>query len=78
MRKVGLWDEKKDTAVWCDSSYGPYFSEIRISDHCNANTSSYSYLAECCANDTGLSPRTVLTGSYHFTVKKIEVFEIID
>jgi hypothetical protein len=29
------------------------------------------------ANDTGIDGKQVLTGAYNFTVKEIEVFEVI-
>jgi hypothetical protein len=75
-RTFALWAEKKDEAIICDSERGPHFLDIWISDKCNANTRSCSYLGDSYANDTVLDGRTVLTSSQFFTVKEIEVFEI--
>jgi hypothetical protein len=83
-RKFALKAEKKDEAIYCDSSYrpdlgGPHFCDIRVSDNCNANTSSWTHqFGRCYANDTGLDGKTFLTNSEYFTVKEIEVFEIAD
>jgi hypothetical protein len=49
-----------------------------VSDDCNANTSSFTYLGLAYYNDTGLDGKMVFTGSNLFKVKEIEVFEITD
>jgi hypothetical protein len=77
-RKCALNAEAKDRAVNCNSSWGPIFFDIWISDNCNTNTDSYSNLGLSYANDTCLGGQTVLTGSRDFTVKEIEVFEITE
>jgi hypothetical protein len=77
-RKFALKAEEKDAAIVCDPSRGPFFCGICVSDDCNANTDSSSWVGESCANDTVLGADTVLTGSFFFTVKEIEVFEIAD
>jgi hypothetical protein len=77
-RRFALKAENKGEAIVCASSCGPHFRDISVSDHCNANTDSYSWLGRAYANDTGLDGNTVFTGSYSFTVKEIEVFEIAD
>jgi hypothetical protein len=69
----------KHVAIVCDSEYGPCFvDDIAVKDNCNANTYSYTRLDTCYTNDTGLDGEVVFTGSYHFQVKEIEVFEIAD
>jgi hypothetical protein len=76
-RKFGL--KVKSRAIFCDSSRGPHFSDIGVSDNCNANTDSFTYhFGYGYANDTGLDRRTFFTGSREFTVKEIEIFEITD
>jgi hypothetical protein len=75
-RIFALKAEGKDRAIICDSEWGPFFDGIRVSDNCNANTDSWSYLGLSYANDTEVHGMTILTGSYSFTVKEIEVFEI--
>jgi hypothetical protein len=72
-RRFALKAEKKDFAIYCDSSWGPRFCDIGVSDDCNANSRSYSSLGGSYANGW-----TVLTGANHFIVKEIEVFEITD
>jgi hypothetical protein len=69
-----LMAEKTDRAIRCDSSYGSHFRDLCLSDNCNANPG--SFLGRSYANDTDLQGTTVLTGSLHFTVKEVEVFEV--
>jgi hypothetical protein len=77
-RRFALKAKGKDEAIYCNSSWGPHFNDMGVSDHCNANMNSYSCLGGRYANDTDLDGETVLTGSWHFTGKEIEVFEITD
>jgi hypothetical protein len=84
-RKFALRAEKKDRAIFCDSSEGPVFggdicehADLAVSDRCNFNTDNASCLGIAYANDTGLDGKTVLTGLTHFTVDEVEVFSIID
>jgi hypothetical protein len=76
--RFGLKAEWKDRAILCDSERGPYFGDydIHISENCNANTDSHTYLGYSYTNDTGLAADIVFTGSAIFQVKEIEVFEI--
>jgi uncharacterized coiled-coil protein SlyX len=76
--KFALKAEKKDRAIWCAPSWGPYFHDIGVSDNCNANAVSLSFLGDAYAGGTSIDGETVLTGSHNFTVKEIEVFEITD
>jgi hypothetical protein len=75
-RKFALKAEKKGEAIVCISSCGPHFHDICVRDNCTANTNSYTSLGEYYANGTRPNERTFFTGSGHFTVKEIEVFEI--
>jgi hypothetical protein len=77
-RKFGLKAELKDRAILCDSSKGPHFCDITVSDDCSAKSGSWSWLGDAYANDTNLEGSTVLTGSVCFAVQEIEVFEIAD
>jgi hypothetical protein len=77
-RKFALKAEKKQNAIRCDSERGPHFWDIAIFDDCNTNTYSYSDLGNCYTNDSELDGEMFFTGTVHFRVKEIEVFEIID
>jgi hypothetical protein len=70
--------QRKRLAIQCDSKWGPCFCDIRVSDDCNTNTHTSTFLGTTYTNDTGLNGRTVLTGSLQFQVKEIEVFEITE
>jgi hypothetical protein len=74
-----LTPEKKHDAIWCDSSCGPCFRDIGVSDNCNARTDCFTRsFGRSYANDTGLAGEAFFTGSTHFAVREIEVFEITD
>jgi hypothetical protein len=75
-RKFALRNIEKSQAIRCDSSCGPHFRDISISDNCNANASSFSSLGYSYESIGGYSENTFFTNSFHFTVKEIEVFEI--
>jgi hypothetical protein len=55
---------------------------IGIYDDCNVNnkshTTSWDDQNASYANDTGLAGSTLLTGEKNFTVKELEIFELID
>jgi hypothetical protein len=52
-RRFALKGEEKGRAIDCDSEWGPYFgNDIGVSDNCNANTDSYTYLGIVYTNDT--------------------------
>jgi hypothetical protein len=66
-------------AICCESSLGPDFCDIGISNHCNARPDSWtSTFGHSYTNDTGLDGKTFFTGSRNCTVTEIEVFEITD
>jgi hypothetical protein len=51
-------------------------SDLRLSMACDTPNANSTDLGVWFTNDTGLNGETVFTGSKHFTVKEIEVFEI--
>jgi hypothetical protein len=62
------------------ASHGPTFSgnsDLHVCDQCQSSTNSFSHIGTGYINDTGIAGTEVLTGSYNFTVKEIEVFEVI-
>jgi hypothetical protein len=76
-RRFGLKAEEKDWAIFCHSGRGPEFYDIWVNDNCNANTNSGTYdFGYGYTNDTRLDGKTFFTGSGHFQVQEIEVFEI--
>jgi hypothetical protein len=78
-RRFALKAEEKNKAIFCYFSGGPHFCDIGVSDNCNTNTNSYTYnFGSSYSNDTGLDGQRLLTGSWKFEVKEIEVFEITD
>jgi hypothetical protein len=78
-RRFALKPEDKERAIWCDSTCGPWFSGMRVSDDCNANTRSYAFLGNLAyTNDTGLDGKTLFTDLQYFQVKEIEVFEVTE
>jgi hypothetical protein len=77
-RRFALKAEEKWAAIVCDSESGPFFWDIGVSDNCNANSLSHTFLGLVYTNDTGLDGNAVFTGSEHFQVKEIEVFEITE
>jgi hypothetical protein len=77
-RRFPLKAEKKHRAINCGARCGPRFSAIAVSDGCNTNTSSSTSLGGSYANDTRLDGDKVLTGSYKFRAKEVEVFEITE
>jgi hypothetical protein len=53
--------------------------DICVYTDCDTSESNYTYdFGTCYTNDTNLNGRTFLTGSEHFRVQEIEVFEITD
>jgi hypothetical protein len=75
-RKFALDAERKQFAICCVSSYGPSFCGMYVYENCKSITDSFTRLGWPYANDTGLDGETVFTGSRHFRVREIEVFEI--
>jgi hypothetical protein len=75
-RRFPLKSEMKHRAIRFVANWSPCFADIRVSDNCNTNTKSATYLSYAYTNDTGLNSKTFFTGSENFQVKEIEVFEI--
>jgi hypothetical protein len=72
--------KQASTAISDCSSYGPTFGsgyDFHLCDQCQSVNDSYSILGNSYANDTGIAGNQVLTGAEHFTVKEIEVFEVV-
>jgi hypothetical protein len=80
--RFALRAERKHTAMICNSGWGSCFDgdcAIGLSDHCNANTDSYTFGFSCCyINDTGLDGQTFFTGSRKLRIKEVEAFTITD
>jgi hypothetical protein len=78
-KRFALKAEMKYHAIDSNPEYGPSFGwDIHVSDHCNANAASPTYLGAVYTNDPGLGWATVSTGSLNFQVREIEVFEITE
>jgi hypothetical protein len=80
-RRFALKEGERHRAISCDSRWGPCFgygNDIGIANHCNRNADSYTFFGYSYNNDTGLDRDKFFTGSEHFRVKEIEVFEITD
>jgi hypothetical protein len=75
-----LEPERKEYAIDTDSSYCPIFGsgrDLLVSSQCNTNTSSRtSSFGSTYTNNSGVANDKLFTGSSHFKVKEIEVFEI--
>jgi hypothetical protein len=71
-RAFALKAEKKNEAIKCDSTWGPHFGDIGVSDTFFGSFSweigsRYSY-----TSDTGLDGETFFTGSKKFRVKRLK------
>jgi hypothetical protein len=76
-----IFGQKEASSVIHDHrQYGPSFGsnrDIRIYNQCRTTQSNYSSLGGTFNIDSGMDGSTVLTGAYNFSVKEIEVFEVI-
>jgi hypothetical protein len=80
-RKFALKADKKQYAIDCRSTEGPDFgsNDMVVLDNCNMRSCSYTHGDGCdrrYERDTAF--KYVFTGAQYFTVKEIEVFEIIN
>jgi hypothetical protein len=69
-----------DYAIRNYHGYGPGFGracDFLVYDECQSSANNYSQLGTTYVNDTGIPGDQVLTGSHNFTVKEIEVFEVM-
>jgi hypothetical protein len=76
-RTFGLRADKKGEAIDCSSGHGPSFFDIEIADGCNATAQAY-LLGTNYMNDTGIAGDLFFTGIGAFTVREIEVFELVN
>jgi hypothetical protein len=84
--KFPLKAEMKGYAMWCFPTTCMIWigntAAICISDGCNVNnkscTATWDIQSASYANDTGLDGCTLFTGEKNFTVKELEIFELID
>jgi hypothetical protein len=77
-RRFALKAENNYMTIYCDSENGPcFYGAIGVLNNSNANTDSYTkWFDDNYTNDTGRDGSTFFTGSLHFQVKEIEIFEI--
>jgi hypothetical protein len=69
-----------ENAIYDHSGQGPRFGSGHdwwVYDKCNASNSSHSNLGVTYTNDTDMDGKNLLTGAYNFSVKEIEVFEVV-
>ncbi len=67
-------------SIHCCSSYGPIFGngcDIAIYDNSNSNNSSYSNFGTAYSKEEIQDPKNYLAGSYNFTLKRMEVYQVI-
>jgi hypothetical protein len=84
--KFPLKADRKQYAMHCHSSdrlmWIGWSGSIVIYDNCNINTKSctgyWDTDQSSYANDTGLDGNTLFAGEKNFTVKELEIFELID
>jgi hypothetical protein len=80
-RKFALKAERKHEAICCNSACGPGFGDwcIFVCNNCNKNTGCHTfYFGETYESVGGREEKEFLTGAVRFTVKEIEVFNIVD
>jgi hypothetical protein len=84
--KFPLKSEQKQYTMYCYSKdpmvHIGHCGAILIYDNCNVNNKSctnfWDNVSASYANDTGLDGYTLFTGEKNFTVKELEIFELID
>jgi hypothetical protein len=81
--KFALKSSGQRHTIYCGCSGGPEFGagcdgfgDLAIRDHCNTSNTSSTSLGRSYINNTNVEGHRLLTGSSHFMVKEIEVFEI--
>jgi hypothetical protein len=67
-----------DFPAWGPGFGSSYYCDLQVCDECDSCNKSCSRLGRSYTNDTGKSGNEVLTGAEDFTVKEIEVFEVVD
>jgi hypothetical protein len=84
--KFPLKPEQKEFAIFCAANLGPAFGngfDLSVSDNANTRTASFTHMFGWTYENTtgvgGKSPAsTFFTGSGHYAVKEVEVFEVLD
>jgi hypothetical protein len=76
VRRFALKAETKDCTIQGDPKPGPCFGPIGASHHWVAILENWVDLGDARTNDTAVDGKTVLTSSFNFHVKEIQVFEI--
>jgi hypothetical protein len=72
--------QKAEAAIYDHSNYGPVFGDnfdLATGNQFEAPNGSWSNLGGTYINDTGIAAKEVLTGANLFTVKEIEVLELV-
>jgi hypothetical protein len=72
--------QKEAYAIYDNSSYGPVFGnghDLYVYGQWQSPSNCFSNLGGSYTNDTGFEGNQVLTGAQCFTVKDIEVFEVV-
>jgi hypothetical protein len=85
-RKFPLKPEQKDLSICCYTSAALIWignsGAIGIYPECNSNSNSttrgFDNLTSSYVNDTGIDGQKFFTGELNFTVKELEIFELID
>ena len=81
--KFNMKKEWLNHSICCDARRGPIFgcNDIRIEDECNVKNNKFTYFdfqpGEYCFDDTTGKKRLLFTGTNSYTVKEIEVYNII-
>jgi hypothetical protein len=68
--------EKTRRKRYCYHDSDPNFRDIKVSDGCKRPSDGFTYCGRICSDDTGLSGKTIFTGSYQCEVKEIEVLKL--
>jgi hypothetical protein len=75
-----VFKQKTQDAIYDHFAQPPRFGshgDLYIGDRGNKCNDSLSNLGTAYANETGIAGNQVLTGAQHFTLKEIEVFEVV-
>jgi len=75
--KFPVKNDQKQYAIYASSGYGPTFGghDLYVCDNCDASKGSYANFGH--SYDTKGRGRDELTGTYNFTVKEIEVYQVL-
>jgi hypothetical protein len=82
-KRFALKADRKQFAIFCEPTYGPTFGSysadivIHMNCHIEGSDASTGGFGTTYLNETRFTSGAVLTGSPKFTVKEIEVFEIV-